>query len=200
MKRLKRNHPSSPKAKGEADADAEAVRVETQEHGFGKDASKIGLAIQDVANKASRLSKLAKGSSMFDDPAREIQKLIAVITQDIMGLNTTIQELESRHASQKRDNTSSSHFSEHCKMILIDLKGRLMQTTNDFKEVLTARTENLKLHESRKHLFMVTASGMEEGHKPKNDVLPRNSVQTPPSHAPPPWAKGPLSTQPAHSS
>ena len=75
---------------------------------------------------------------MFDDPTREIQELTVVMSQDLTWLNSSIQQLESNDIL--RSDMSSQNF-EHCKTIVDNLKGRLMQITSGFKEVLTTRTE-----------------------------------------------------------
>lgn len=167
---------------------------------FNKEASRIGLGIHEAAKKVARLSKLAKRSSMFDDPAREIQDLTAIVTQDITGLNTSIQELESVQGFQIGDANSSKHSIEHCKTILTNLKGRLVQTTNDFKEVLTVRTENLKLHENRKQLFTAAMSSEKGSFNTQNSLVLSNVTETTSNHTPPPWAKSSLSAQAPHSS
>ena len=64
-------------------------------------ASRIGHGIHGTSQKLERLAQLAKRSGMFDDPAREIAELSAVIKQDITALNTAIAELQN-HAARAR--------------------------------------------------------------------------------------------------
>ena len=61
---------------------------------FAKRAARIGQAIHSTSNKLARLAQLAKRTSMFDDPAQEIQDLTMVVKQDITGLNRAIEDLQ----------------------------------------------------------------------------------------------------------
>ena len=47
----------------------------TQHSEFAKRASRIGLGIHSTSQKLSKLAQLAKRTSMFDDPAAEINEL-----------------------------------------------------------------------------------------------------------------------------
>lgn len=206
--RLKRNQslaPSSNSSKGGAVSDGLAVQPEPNASSastfseFSKKASRVGLGIHDASKKVARLAKLAKRSSIFDDPAREIQDLIALLKQDITALNAAVLELQSSQAMHIGGPDSSKDSKEHSKTIVDNLKGRLMQTTNEFKEVLTVRTENLKLHENRRQLFTAAASG-ERGNPfaQNSSVLIRGTDGT--SITPPPWANSSSSSQLHHSS
>ncbi|KAH7284619.1 hypothetical protein KP509_34G062900 [Ceratopteris richardii] len=120
---------------------------------FNKRASKIGLSIHQTSQKLSKLAKLAKRASMFDDPAVEIQELTAVIKEDITALNGAISDLQTLSNSHSQNSSNSRQSSEHSMTVVDNLKSRLMNTTKEFKEVLTLRTENLKVHENRRQLF-----------------------------------------------
>ncbi|KAL6524134.1 hypothetical protein OROMI_031229 [Orobanche minor] len=85
-------------------------------------------AMQSEFNR--RASKIGGGTSVFYDPTLEIQEFTTVINQDITALNSA----------------------------LVDIQNRLMSTTKEFKEVLTMRTKNLKIHENRRQLFLSSAS------------------------------------------
>ncbi|KAH7277846.1 hypothetical protein KP509_38G011200 [Ceratopteris richardii] len=120
---------------------------------FNKRASKIGLSIHQTSQKLSKLAKLAKRTSMFNDPAVEIQELTAVIKEDITALNAAISDLQTLCNSHNDKSSYSKQSSEHSMTVVDNLKNRLMNTTKQFKEVLTLRTENLKVHENRRQIF-----------------------------------------------
>ncbi|KAG0466768.1 hypothetical protein HPP92_018348 [Vanilla planifolia] len=61
---------------------------------FNRRASRIGLGIHQSSQKLAKLAKLAKRTSVFDDPTAEIQELTAVIKQDITALNEAVVELQ----------------------------------------------------------------------------------------------------------
>ncbi|EYU21906.1 hypothetical protein MIMGU_mgv1a020999mg [Erythranthe guttata] len=166
------NGPSSSGSKRE-EPPRSAVAMQSE---FNRRASKIGFGIHQTSQKLSKLAKLAKRTSVFDDPTMEIQELTAVIKQDITALNSAVVDLH---------DTSS-----HSTTVVDDLKNRLMSATKDFKEVLTMRTENLKVHENRRQLFSSSAS-----QNPSNPfVRQRPLAAKPPASnsapAPLPWAKG----------
>ena len=69
---------------------------------FANCASRIGKAIHSTSRKLARLAQLAKRTSMFDDPAQEIEDLTRVVKQDITGLNRAIEDLQ-QLSSKNRD-------------------------------------------------------------------------------------------------
>ncbi|XP_038998929.1 syntaxin-32-like [Hibiscus syriacus] len=124
---------------------------------FNRRASKIGFGIHQTSQKLSKLAKLAKRTSVFDDPTMEIQELTAVIKQDITALNSAVVDLQ-LFCNSRDEGGISSDTSSHSTTVVDDLKNRLMSTTKEFKDVLTMRTGNLKVHENRRQLFSSTAS------------------------------------------
>jgi syntaxin 5 len=80
---------------------------------------------------------------MFDDPAVEIQELTSVIKQDITALNAAISDLQCLCDSRNENVNRTKHSSEHSTTVVDTLKSRLMNTTKEFKDVLTLRTEVL---------------------------------------------------------
>ena len=83
-------------------------------------ASRIGHGIHGTSQKLERLAQLAKRSGMFDDPAREIAELSAVIKQDITALNTAIAELQN-HGPRAG---GSKQTADHTVTVVDTLKSR----------------------------------------------------------------------------
>lgn len=50
---------------------------------FARRAANIGLGIHSTSQKLQKLAQLARRTSMFDDPAEEINELATVVKQDI---------------------------------------------------------------------------------------------------------------------
>ncbi|RDX99772.1 Syntaxin-32 [Mucuna pruriens] len=125
---------------------------------FNKRASKIGFGIHQTSQKLAKLAKLAKRTSVFDDPTMEIQELTGVIKQDITALNSAVVDLQLLCNSRNESGNTSTDTTSHSTTVVDDLKTRLMSTTKEFKDVLTMRTENLKVHENRRQLFSSSAS------------------------------------------
>ena len=115
---------------------------------FAKRASKIGMGIHSTSQKLQKLAQLAKRTSMFDDPAEQINELSNIIKQDIQALNQAISDLLTFSAGG-----SNKQSSDHSHTVIDNLRTRLKDATYEFKEVLTLRTDNLKVHQERKSLF-----------------------------------------------
>ncbi|XP_021863324.1 syntaxin-31 isoform X2 [Spinacia oleracea] len=144
-------------------------------------ASRIGLRIHEANRKVSRLSQMAKKSSMFNDPTVEIQELTALIKDDITALNVAVADLQNLHNMEMAKNYSDDK-AIHANAICDDIKNRLMAVTKQFQEVLTARTENIKAHETRKQLFSANASRDNPFQKPITEPPPwSNSSNVPTS-------------------
>ncbi|CAH9090449.1 unnamed protein product [Cuscuta epithymum] len=65
-----------------------------------------------------------------------------------------------------------------------------MSATKEFKDVLTMRTENLKVHENRRQLFSSTASKDSSNPFVRQRPLAARSSASTSTHSPPPWANG----------
>ncbi|XP_020102158.1 syntaxin-32-like [Ananas comosus] len=161
---------------------------------FNRRASKIGLGIHQTSQKLARLAKLAKRTSVFDDPTVEIQELTAVIKKDITALNSAVVDLQLLCNSQNESGNISKDTSSHATTVVDNLKNRLMSATKEFKEVLTMRTENLKVHENRRQLF--SSSAQKESTNPfirQRPLVPRPGSESAP---PAPWANESSSSSP----
>ncbi|KAK9071949.1 hypothetical protein SSX86_008380 [Deinandra increscens subsp. villosa] len=154
---------------------------------FNKRASKIGYGIHHTSQKLAKLAKLAKRTSVFDDPTTEIQELTAVIKQDITALNSAVVDLQFVCNSQNESENVSSDTTTHSTTVVDNLKNRLMSTTKEFKDVLTMRTENLKVHENRRQLFSATTSKETANPFVRQRPLANKSTASS-SNSPPPWA------------
>ncbi|XP_072981954.1 syntaxin-32-like [Typha latifolia] len=182
----------SSSAGSKLDGSRSAVSIQSE---FNKRASKIGLGIHQTSQKLARLAKLAKRTSVFDDPTVEIQELTAVIKKDITALNSAVVDLQLLCNSQNESGSISKDTTNHSTTVVDNLKNRLMSATKEFKEVLTMRTENLKVHENRRQLF--SSSATKEATNPFIRQRPLVSRGTADSSAPPaPWANDSTSSSP----
>ncbi|KAM7491940.1 hypothetical protein LguiA_034861 [Lonicera macranthoides] len=144
---------------------------------FNKKASRIGLGIHETSLKISRLAKLAKRSSIFDDPMKEIQELTALIKEDITALNVAVSDLQTLQNMEMADGNYSEDRVVHSTAVFDDLKKKLMGATKQFQDVLTTRTENIKAHENRKQIFSTNVSR-------ENPLRQQTNTVT----EPPPWS------------
>lgn len=127
---------------------------------------------------------------MFDDPTLEIQELTTVIKKDITALNAAVLDLQLLCNTQNDTGNISSDTTSHSTTVVDNLKNRLMTATKEFKEVLTMRTENLKVHENRRQLFSSNASKESTNPFVRQRPLAAKSTSSGSSAPPPPWANG----------
>ncbi|KAI4376156.1 hypothetical protein MLD38_013946 [Melastoma candidum] len=192
QERLRKLNPLSgqgndvPSCGSKTEEQRSAVALQSE---FNRRASKIGFGIHQTSQKLSKLAKLAKRTSVFDDPTMEIQELTAVIKQDITALNSAVVDLQVL-SNSRNDSSISSDTTSHSTTVVDDLKNRLMSATKEFKEVLTMRTENLKVHENRRQLF--SSSGSKEAINPfvRQRPLAVKTASNTSTVPPPPWANG----------
>ncbi|KAK4760112.1 hypothetical protein SAY87_023243 [Trapa incisa] len=178
--------PNGPISSSKSDEQRSAVAMQSE---FNRRASKIGFGIHQTSQKLAKLAKLAKRTSVFDDPTMEIQELTAVIKHDITALNSAVVDLQLLSNSRNEGGISSDTTS-HSTTVVDDLKNRLMSTTKEFKEVLTMRTENLKVHENRRQIFSSTASKESVNPFVRQRPLAARSSANSSAASPPPWANG----------
>lgn len=128
---------------------------------------------------------------MFDDPAVEIQELTSVVKQDITALNAAISDLQQICEMRNDGANQTRQSSEHSTTVVDTLKSRLMNTTKEFKDVLTLRTENLKVHDNRRQLFTATANKQTNPYARQGPLASTAPTSTPStSVALPPWGNG----------
>ncbi|KAL0407778.1 UNVERIFIED_CONTAM: syntaxin [Sesamum radiatum] len=180
------NGPSSSGSKPE-EPPRSAMAMQSE---FNRRASKIGFGIHQTSQKLAKLAKLAKRTSVFDDPTVEIQELTTVIKQDITALNSAVVDLQFLSNSRNEREHISTDTTTHSTTVVDDLKNRLMSATKEFKDVLTMRTENLKVHESRRQLFSSSVSKNPTNPFIRQRPLASKSAASASADSPLPWANG----------
>lgn len=118
---------------------------------FMQQAKKIGSDLSQTFMKLEQLTLIAKQSSLFNDKTAEIQDLTLSIKQDISNLNRQIAELQ--HYMQSNHTAKSRNSQTHSNSVVFVLQSKLASMSNDFKQVLDARTQNLKDQKSRRDNF-----------------------------------------------
>jgi len=114
-------------------------------------AKQIGKDISNTFTKLEKLTLLAKKRSLFDDKPLEIQELTYIIKQDISSLNDQIARLQSMCKS--RNSSHGKHMQSHSNSVVVSLQSKLVSMSNDFRQVLEVRTENLKHQKQRREQF-----------------------------------------------
>lgn len=127
---------------------------------------------------------MAKRSSIFDDPIKEIQELTALIKGDITALNVAVSDLQNLQNVETADANYTEDRVVHSTAVFDDLKNKLMGATKQFQDVLTTRTENIKAHENRKQIFSTNVSR-------ENPLRQATKIVT----EPPPWSSSSNSSE-----
>lgn len=116
---------------------------------FTQIAKKIGRDLANTFAKLEKLTMLAKKKSLFDDKPVEIQELTYIINQDIQSLNKQIAQLQ----QVAKSHPNARHVQSHSNSVVVSLQSKLATMSNDFKEVLEVRTENLRHQKTRRDQF-----------------------------------------------
>ncbi|VVC89912.1 unnamed protein product [Leptidea sinapis] len=103
-----------------------------------------------MAKVISKNITMAKKRSLFDDRPLEIQELTYIIKGDLNSLNQQIARLGEMPRGRK-----SMH--SHSSSVVLALQSRLASMSNQFKQVLEVRSENLKHQNSRREQFSSVA-------------------------------------------
>lgn len=146
---------SAPGGSGGGATPSAARAAVAQRSEFARRASALGLAIHRTSAKLQRLAALAKRTSAFDDPSREIDELTGAIKADIQGLNAGIRELQA--LGRKGIAADNRQSAQHSETVVEALNSRLKDATLEFKDVLTQRTETVRADTERRALFSSTA-------------------------------------------
>lgn len=118
---------------------------------FNKVAGTIGRNIANTCDKLQKLALLVENKSLFEDRSSEINQLTEIINEDLAGLDRNISELQ---AFSKNSNVQvNHHVSQHSTSVVMSLQSQLASMTNDFKDVLVTRTENIKQQKQRRDQF-----------------------------------------------
>lgn len=127
------------------------VKDVNQWNEFMRIAKLIGKDISNTYTKLEKLTILAKRKSLFDDKPLEIQELTYIIKQDINSLNKQIAQLQ--ELSKSRQQNGLHHMQSHSNSVVVSLQSKLASMSNEFKQVLEVRTENLKQQRDRREQF-----------------------------------------------
>lgn len=126
-------------------------RATRQGSDFINIAKSIGQDITNTYTKLEKLTLLAKRKTIFDDKPVEIQELTYIIKHDIANLNRQIGQLQNIAKAQRKD--QGQHQQSHSTSVVVQLQSKLATMSNNFKQVLEVRTENLKSQRSRAEQF-----------------------------------------------
>ncbi|KAJ3032557.1 cis-Golgi t-SNARE syntaxin, partial [Rhizophlyctis rosea] len=135
---------------------------------FAKAAAQIGREINTTVTKLQKLTLLAKRKSLFDDRPVEINELIYIIKQDIAKINNQIAQLSAylrkngaaaalapagSTAPPSAAAKANRQIQEHSTNVITSLQSKLAVTSNEFKNILEIRTQNMKDQKERRDQY-----------------------------------------------
>ncbi|RKK72367.1 hypothetical protein BFJ69_g10173 [Fusarium oxysporum] len=157
---------------------------------FARKAAEIGRGISATMGKLEKLAQLAKRRTLFDDRPVEINELTFVIKQDLSSLNQQIGALQTL---TKQQHPKADQEGEHNKNVVYLLQGKLTDVSVNFKEVLEARTKNIRASRSRTENFI---SSVSQHAQPSIQQSASPLYGTPARNSPAPGAQDTLSLNP----
>jgi len=152
-----------------APASQQKQQLARQSAEFMKIARSIGGDISNTYAKLEKLTLLARRKTLFDDRPREIQELTFIIKEDMNALNRQIGQLQQIAKAQRSAGLQGRHQQSHTSSVVFTLQTKLASMTNNFKEVLEVRTENLKEGKSRQDMFAAQGAVV-------NSSMPQSAV------------------------
>lgn len=115
--------------------------------------AEISTDINITQLKLSELSKLNKQRGLFNDKTAQIQQLSNDVKEHITEMNSKLELVE-----MKATRFGTQHTATHYQNTAETLRNKLLQATSQFKQVLQARTENMKTQNDRRNLYSSSAT------------------------------------------
>nr|CEL68905.1 TPA: syntaxin, putative [Neospora caninum Liverpool] len=129
--------------------------VRQPDSSFNASAADIGTQLHRTSLKLKELAKFARQRSIYNDKTAQTQELTYEIKKAITELNCKIEYLEQMARNSGNDSGQSR---QHYNTMVDMLKGRLLDVTKEFKDVLLLRTENMKKQDERRNLYSFTGT------------------------------------------
>eukprot|EP00667_Euglena_gracilis_P011731 EG_transcript_12005 len=127
-------------------ADKKDAHSEFHEH-----ATRVTYELQDTSDMLSKLTKLILQRNVFDDHSSEIQEMSLVVKQKLGLLHNKLKQLQDIKDSHR--GWKQSQADKHSTTVVNTLRTQLMDTTQEFKEVLQTRTQTLRETNQRRSKF-----------------------------------------------
>ncbi|OTF73479.1 syntaxin-5-like protein, partial [Euroglyphus maynei] len=108
--------------------------------------------------KLEKINMMAQKKSMFDDEesSKEFNELIYIIKQDIQSLNQQIERLRQLQLETQSSSNSSGHnVRSHTKNVVLTLQHQLASISNNFRDTLEVRSQNIKKVKKRREQFSI---------------------------------------------
>jgi len=141
---------------------------------FHNVASNVAQQLASTYDNLERLTLLCKSTSMYGDPAQDIQNLTEDIKHNITSLRDQLSTLQSIQ------DTKNSQVGAHSETVVKSLTARLQNAKSSFLTVLERRKESLKnQYEKKKQLFGSPSTSSSTSSTVRKDVSSPLYQQTP---------------------
>eukprot|EP01004_Peranema_trichophorum_P006988 NODE_5786_length_968_cov_40.500592_g5204_i0.p1 GENE.NODE_5786_length_968_cov_40.500592_g5204_i0~~NODE_5786_length_968_cov_40.500592_g5204_i0.p1 ORF type:complete len:292 (-),score=38.88 NODE_5786_length_968_cov_40.500592_g5204_i0:9-884(-) len=105
-------------------------------------AHQVTSELQSTSELLSKLGKLTKKRTVFEDHQDDIQEISLVIKQKLSMIHNDLQKLQ--QIKDQHKGWRESHADKHSTTVVNTLQKALMDTTKEFKDILQTRTTSLK--------------------------------------------------------
>ncbi|CAD6240073.1 unnamed protein product [Miscanthus lutarioriparius] len=145
-----------------------SFRDRTYEFGAAVESTRRQSSAPAAASSSSTgsLDGLIAATSARSEFNNRASKIGLGIHQTSQKLSRLAKYLQAICNSQNESGSLSKDTTNHSTTIVDNLKNRLMSAMKEFKEVLTMRTENLKVHENRRQMFSFSSSAAKDASNP----------------------------------
>lgn len=127
---------------------------------FYKIAMGIGKENSDILVKLKQLEELVKKNTILDDKLPEITQMIQIIKIDISKMSTEISAFQQAFKDKKIPYVMNRHAIENANNIISSLQTKLLNTSNQFKDILELRTKIMREQKLRKEQYSSTGGGI----------------------------------------
>jgi len=108
--------------------------------------------------KLEKINYLARKRTIFDgdEASKELNELVYIVKQDITSLNQQIETLRQQQL-QALHQQQSKNIESHSKNVVLTLQHQLASISNNFKNTLELRTQNLAQQKLRREQFTTSS-------------------------------------------
>ncbi|OUM64864.1 hypothetical protein PIROE2DRAFT_42147 [Piromyces sp. E2] len=133
---------------------------EKNETQFYKIAMGIGKENENTKGKLKKLEELVQQNTLLDDKLPEITQMIQIIKVDISKMSTEINAFQQAFKDKKIPYVMNGYAIENANNIISSLQTKLLNTSNEFKDILELRTKIMREQKLRKEQYSSTGGSL----------------------------------------
>jgi hypothetical protein len=129
------------------------LKREKNETQFYKIAMGIEKENEDIKVKLKKLTELVQQNTLLDDKLPEITQMIQIIKIDISKMNTEVTAFQNAFKDKRIPYIFNRYSLENANNIISSLQTKLLNTSNEFKDILELRTKIMREQQLRKEQY-----------------------------------------------